>query len=284
MLLKELLESAQLPAEFSTKAETIFEAAVNEQVAAQLVSIQESFDKKLAEEKTAYITEAVATLDAVIEETVLEWAKENAVALDNEIRSQLAESFLSGLKGLFEKADIELNSDTASTQIAALTEAKQVADKAAEDAKAALVEAEQKLVAIKVKEIIAEATAGLADTVAARAAKLCEAFDFKSEDDFRAKAAMIVEAVGGKKVDEKKIEGTIDADGVQIPVTTSTNVQPQADTSSGAAPSEELVAKPAIRPEVHNADGLKEQVQALKEEHAPHYGEDLVAATMALLK
>jgi hypothetical protein len=290
-LLKHLFENADLPSDFKEKTTTLFEAAVDEKVKAQIVSIQESYDAKVDEAKAAYIAEATATIDAVVEETVLEWAKENAVALDSQVKGQLAASFLTGLRGIFEQADIELNSDTAGTKIAELTEATAAAEARAAAAQTALVEAEQKLVQHQIKEIIESKTAGLADTVAHRVAKLCEAFEFKTAEDFKVKVDMVMEAVAG-------IKGTVDTDGTIVPVTsttkaTSNNVSTEAGTH---APEDgELVVKPGAN-SVKSAEGdkgigtkvamdpLKEAYDAQRDQYAPHLGADMVAETLKLFR
>lgn len=292
-LLKALFESAELPTDFKEKTTTLFEAAVSEKVKAELVQLHEGYATKLEEAKAAFIAEAVASVDSVVEETVLEWAKENAVALDSEIKGQIAESFLQGLKGVFEKADIELTGDTAGKELVKLQEQNAELAKQAEVAKTALVEAQSKLTQIKIKEIIAEVTEGLADTQVHRVTKLVEAFDFKSEEDFRAKAALVVEAVGGKIVANND-----NGSGVMIPVPAGgANVSNKVDTESGAAGAEdgELVKKPAgtknqsaegdkAIPETVAINPLNEEVAKLHLEAAPHLHSDMVAETLKLFR
>jgi hypothetical protein len=284
-LLKSLFENAELPADFKEKTTTLFEAAVDEKVKAELVSIQESYDTKLEESKAAFLAEAIVSVDAVIEEAILEWAKENAVALDSEVKGQIAESFLAGLKGIFEKADIELNgTDTAGKELVRLQEQNAELVKAADESKAALVEAEQKLTRLKVKEIIEQLTVDLADTQADRISKLCEAFDFKNEEDFRAKVAMVLEAVAGIKAVNNGTQAVPDGK----------KNTPQVDDESGVAGDEdgELVKKPTSQKNTsaEGADGkptvmadpMKETYDAQQAEHAPHLHSDMVAETLKL--
>lgn len=320
-LLKALFENADLPAEFKTKTATLFEAAVDERVKAEVASLVESFDAKLAAATTAFITEATKTVDSVVEETVLEWAKENAVALDSQVKGQIAESFLTSLKGVFEKADIEINGGTAGVELTKLQEANAVLVKAAEASKVALVEAEGKLVSIKRAEILKQVTEGLADTQAHRVAKLVEAFDFKSEADFRSKAAMVVEAVSGKPA---PVAVNHDGDGTPIAVPAGGKNTPQIDIPAGSTGNEdgELVVKPTGTAVIsaQGADGkpvatkvitqpgldgnttphmirdpqgkpgngmpgnLKEQVELLHGNAAPHLHSDLIAETLKLFK
>jgi hypothetical protein len=288
-LLKALFENAELPTDFKEKTTTLFEAAVDERVKVELATLQESFDVKLTEAKETFAAEAVAKIDAVVEATVLEWAKENAVALDSEVKGQIAESFLQGLKGVFEKADIELSGDTAGKELVKLQEQNAELAKQAEADKAALVEAQTQLVQIKIKDIIEQVTEGLADTQAHRVAKLCEAFDFKSEDDFRAKAALVVEAVGG-------IKGTQNADGTTIAVTSSTGVVSDKVTPTGTENEDgELVTKPTGAavpsaegdngtPKENKGDPVREAYELNRDTYAPHFESDLVAEALKLFK
>lgn len=291
-LLKALFENAELPTDFKEKTTTLFEAAVDERVKAELVKVQEAFDAKVDTAKTDFVTEATATIDAVVEETVLEWAKENAVALDSQIKGQIAESFLTDLKSVFEKADIELSGDTAGAKIAELTEAAAAAEAKTVAAQAALVEAEQKLTKHAIKEILEAKTVGLADTVAHRVTKLCEAFDFKSAEDFASKVDMVMEAVGGIKA------VTDDGSGSPIAVPAGgAKVSDKVSTEAGAhAPEDgELVVKPAGTSNT-SAEGskgesktvainpLKEAYDMQRDLYAPHLEADMVAETMKLFR
>lgn len=250
-LLQALFENADLPADFKQKTETIFEAAVDEAVKAQLVTIQESFDAKVDSAKEKFVTESTEAVNAIVESTVLEWAKENAVALDSAAKASLAESFLTDLRGMFEKADVEMSGDVAGQKITELTESNTKLMSEAQTLQTQFNEAQSKLTKLHVKSIIEAVTVGLADTTAHRVAKLCEAFEYKSDEDFRAKVTMVLEAVAG-------IKGTFNADGTIVAVTDAGSSQSQVDADSGAAGPEdgELVNKPAGN-SVKSAEGDK---------------------------
>lgn len=313
-LLKSLFENAGLPTDFEEKASTLFEAAVEEKVKEQLNTLQESFDAKLAASKEEFVAEAVELLDKTVQEAIVEWSTENAEAIDTSIKGTIAESFLSGLRGLFEHAEVEIKGD-AEGKIKALQEQVESLTKSVEDTKAALTEAQETIVSAKIKSIVESVTVGLSDTEALRVSRLVEAFDFKSEEDFRAKVELVKEAVTGGAssaphsagdgrpgsavaADPKKnefnapnsgegsgntnhptetkkqkdgtpassvkveagIKGTVDADGVIIPV------------KEGETSTDEEKAS------------LKEQYEQIKANNAPHLDADLVAATLAILK
>lgn len=304
-LLKALFESAELPADFKEKTTTLFEAAVDEKVKAEVATLAESFQSKLETAKAEFLAEAVKTVDSVIEETVLEWAKENAVALDSEVKGQIAESFLSSLRAVFEKADIELSGDTAGKELVKLQEQNADLVKKAEAAKNALTEAQDRLTQIKIKEIIAEVTAGLADTQVHRVTKLVEAFAFISEEDFRVKAALVVEAVGGKIVAVNNGNQAVPAG----PSNVSNQVGALASAPTDGPQDGKLLGKPGVgNKSADGNDGTPESSQVIDEpgldpatphmtftppgakdkkatmEAAPHLHANLVEETLKLFK
>lgn len=303
-LLKSLFENADLPADFQEKTKTLFEAAIAESLKIELATMQESFDSKLELSKAQFVTESIALIDGVVEETVIEWAKENAVALDSELKSQLAESFLSGLKGLFEKADVTLSADNAANaEITSLQEQVATLTKTVEEAKAVQALAEQKLVESQIKDILAKITEGLSETTAFRVTKLCEAFQFKSAEDFEAKALLVLEAVGG-------VKGTVDVDGTKVPVDGKAAKVTQADDATGEVAPDTVVTKPGSdsaapfkgtgddatktnvkTPMKTEAELIKDRNAALAEtyarnkaEYAPHLDADMVSETLKLFK
>jgi hypothetical protein len=200
---------------------------------------------------------------------------------------------------VFEKADIELSGDTAGKELVKLQEANAALSAEAAATKQALVEAQGALSQIKRKEVIAQVTEGLADTQIHRVTKLLEAFDFKTEDDFRNKAALVVEAVGGKA-----IKGTHDADGVIVAVTGDTTpvATSKIDSASTGVENPEgvLVTKPAgaesgangANASAEGADGkgavvkdpVTEAYNHARDTYAPHFEADMVAETLKLFK
>ena len=282
-LLSTLFEQSELPTDFKEKTKVLFESAlaeaVDEKIKAELLVLNESFDSKLAKEKATFVSESVALIDAVLEETTLEWAKENVVALEGQMTGQLAESFLQGIKGLLEKADVEMAVVDAGSELTKLQEQVSVLTKTVEEKSTALVESEKSIVTMKTKEITKQLTEGLADTVKHRFTRLCEAFEYKSAEDFQLKAAMVLEAITGGKTIE--ITGTQNADGTIIPVGTE-KVKIAQVSMEATDPTDpiEVVNKPADEAQA----ALQEAFAQKKALNAPHYGEDLVAQTLKLMR
>lgn len=96
-----LFGSEELTEEFKEKTAVLFEAAVNARVIAETARIEEEYQEKLTKELTESVEILRDQIDQYLSFTANEWLKENQVAIDTSIRSQLAESFIKGLHGLY---------------------------------------------------------------------------------------------------------------------------------------------------------------------------------------
>lgn len=199
-LLKQLFENAGLPADFETKATSVFEAAIKEQVdatvATETAKLAEAMEKKLTEQKEAFVAEQTAMLESFIDGVVTEWATENAVNLDTSIKAELAESFLSGLGKLYKEHNVEVTPDS-QTVVESLQ--KQVAELTTKlDEQATAIADKVKLVeGFERSQVVAELSKDLAATQAERVAKLAQHLVFESTDSFKQKVGFLVEAVAG---------------------------------------------------------------------------------------
>ena len=97
-----LLAGEDLSEEFQEKARTIFEAAIKTKVAEIKEDLQAAYEEALIEEVQAVKSELVERVDAYLEYVADEWVSENALAVEAGLKTEMTESFLSGMKGLFE--------------------------------------------------------------------------------------------------------------------------------------------------------------------------------------
>ena len=94
---------ADLSEEFKEKAATIFETAVKTRLAEKGKEIQAKADKEVEEKTSAIKEELVEKVDSYLNYVVEEWIKDNKLAIDKGIRSEIAEDFISGLKKSFQR-------------------------------------------------------------------------------------------------------------------------------------------------------------------------------------
>ena len=98
-----LLEGEELSEEFQTKARTIFEGAIRSKVAEIKEELQESYAVALVEELDKIKEGLTDRVDAYLEYVADEWFVENALQVETGIKSEMTESFLEGMKSLFEE-------------------------------------------------------------------------------------------------------------------------------------------------------------------------------------
>ena len=197
-----------LSEDFKQKTKVIFEAAINEQVKAHKKVVTEQVvaqynDKLKAAKKQLQeqlnvkaqqieddLTESVTGFLQVMVER---WVRDNQVALERNMRSELTEGFIDGLKNLFEEHYIDVPEkkfdliEAQETQIRKLEEKLQQAHA---DASKALNESTE----LQRKFVIAEASKGLTDTQKVKLNKLVESVDFEDADKFGTKVGMLVES------------------------------------------------------------------------------------------
>lgn len=191
----ELLGTAQdLSEEFRNKAATLFEAAVNAKVTAELAALEEKFDSALNDKVEQIKEEQTNQIDQYLTAVVAEWAKENEEKLKVSVRAEIAESFMNGLRDLLEEHYIEVPEEAVDVVEALSAKNDEIAEElfAAHEAMEAL---QEELAALKKKNAIAEASAGMTETQADRFAQLAEGLQF--DDTFITKLNVIKESVVG---------------------------------------------------------------------------------------
>jgi len=99
---------ADLSEEFKDKAATIFETAVRTRIKEQTKILEAQFEEKLSTEKETMKEAMVEKVDSYLNYVVEEWMKENELAVERGIRTEIAEDFISGLKTLFKEHYIDV--------------------------------------------------------------------------------------------------------------------------------------------------------------------------------
>ena len=106
-----LFGGEELSEEFQTKAKTIFEAAVNSKVNVVKEEMAAEYEKTLTEHLETVKSELVERTDAYLEYVSDEWLKENAIEVEHGLKTEMTESFLSGMKTLFEDHYVSIPDD-----------------------------------------------------------------------------------------------------------------------------------------------------------------------------
>ena len=107
-----LVQGEELSEEFKTKASTIFEAAVHQKVmevaTEKIGDLEKEYQSNLQEEIVSFRDELTDKVDGYLNYVVEEWMRENELALEGSLRSEITEEFIGGLKNLFTEHYIEV--------------------------------------------------------------------------------------------------------------------------------------------------------------------------------
>ena len=195
-----LVAGEDLSEEFRERAVTIFEAAVTAKVNAETIALQEAFESTLTEEVEQIKTELAEKVDDYLTYAAESWMKENALQIEHGIKTEMAESFFNGLKGLFLEHNFTVPEEKFNLLDGMVEEIDDMEAKLNEqiDANVAL----NKRIGEFVKmEIVNECAVGLAETQKEKLASLAEGVEFETEEDFRKKVETIKESYFTRKAE-----------------------------------------------------------------------------------
>jgi len=182
----------ELSEDFRQRATAIFEAAVIARVNNSIQDITEALEEKYAQEISEYKDTIVEKVDAYLNYVVENWMEENKLAIENGLRTEIAEDFISGLKVLFKEHYIDVPEE----KYDVIGELQAKVEGLEENLNSQLennVELKAEVSELKKKIIVSEMTDDLADTEVSKLGKLLEGVDFENEDIYREKVKVIKE-------------------------------------------------------------------------------------------
>ena len=188
-----LLEGEELSEEFQEKAKTIFEAAITSRVAAIKESLETEYSEKLAEETEGVKAELNERVDSYLEYVADEWFTENQLAVEQGLKSEMSESFLSGMKSLFEEHYVtipEEKYDVLESMVEKLDEMETKLNEQIEKN----VSLNSRLAESVADGILESVSEGLAATQKEKLASLSESVEFEREESYREKLVTLKES------------------------------------------------------------------------------------------
>ena len=188
-----LLAGEELSEEFQEKAKTIFEAAITSRVAAIKESLETEYSEKLAEETEGVKAELNERVDSYLEYVADEWFTENQLAVEQGLKSEMSESFLSGMKSLFEEHYVtipEEKYDVLESMVEKLDEMETKLNEQIEKN----VSLNSRLAESVADGILESVSDGLAATQKEKLASLSESVEFESEESYREKLVTLKES------------------------------------------------------------------------------------------
>jgi len=195
--LASLFDGENLTEEFKLKAETIFQAAINEKVSIIEQHILQAAKEVLEEQTVVNQNQLVEHIDGYLNYVVNEWMEENKVAIEHGLRTEIAENFIHGLKSLFETSFIDVPQEKYNI----LDDLYGANEDLQENVNTLIKEnmdLKNEITARLCAEAFIEEASGLADTEIEKLAKLSEGIEFADVNQYREKVALLKESYFGQ--------------------------------------------------------------------------------------
>ena len=158
----ELVNGENLSEEFKAKAATIFEAAVVTRVKQELAKLEEEFDTRLDEQVEVIKEGLIEKVDGYLNYVVEQWMNDNELALENGVKLEIFESFVSNMRNVFEQHNIELPEEKYDV-VGELAEEVEAAKASLDEQVAANIALFEELNEMKRQAAIKEACGGMAE-------------------------------------------------------------------------------------------------------------------------
>ena len=193
-----LLSGEDLSEEFKEKAKVIFEASINAKITDIENQLNEQYEKALNEQVEEIKVELTERTDAYLEYVADEWLKENALAVENGIKTEMTESFMEGMKKLFEEHYVTLPEDKYDVLENMVDKLDEMETKLNEQIEKN-VALNQKLGESTADSIFNNVAEGLATSQKEKFKSLAESVEFESEESYRGKIETLKESYFGQK-------------------------------------------------------------------------------------
>jgi hypothetical protein len=200
-----LVNGEDLSEEFKTKAATIFEAAVKSKISKIRKQIRDESKTYMENQTETMQTEMTEKMDEYMNYVVKEWMEENKLAVETGVRNEVTESFISGLKKLFEEHYIDVPSEKEDVFESLVQEVAELETKLDEQTQKHMDTAKE-LNTYKAKDIFHDLTDGMVDTDIDKMKELTEDVDYESDKQYKEKLNIIKNSYfkTDKKLDDNK--------------------------------------------------------------------------------
>ena len=210
--LSKISESLELSEENAEKARTIFKAAINSKVEEAKAELEEHYQSELKTQVETVKEELTSSVDKYLTYCAEEWTKENELAIERGLRSEMTENFIQGLKTLFVEHYVEVPEDKYDVMDELANRLDEMESKL--DAEVSKnMEINEELGSLKRQNVVTKACEDLSESQKEKMISLSNGVDFTDQADFEEKVAEIKEAyfgIEGESIAEETVqeEGT----------------------------------------------------------------------------
>lgn len=188
-----LFSGEELSEEFQEKAKTVFEAALHARVEEVKAQIQENYEATIAEELEGIKGQLAEKVESYLEYVAQEWIEENALQIEHGLKTEMTESFLHGMKSLFEDHYVSIPEDKYDVVENMVEKLDDMETKLNEQIERNI-QLNRRLGETTAEGIFAEVSEGLALTQKEKLASLAEGVEFEGEESYRDKLATLRES------------------------------------------------------------------------------------------
>ena len=210
-----LFEGEELSEEFQSKARTIFEAAIKEKVSEIKENLQTAYEQALVEEVASVRDELTERVDAYLEYVADEWIQENQLQVESGLKTEMTESFLEGMKSLFEEHYVSVPEDKYDVLESMVDKLDEMESKLNEQIERN-VALNQRLAESTSDVILADVAEGLALSQKEKLASLASNVEFESETDYREKLVKLKESYFPSKTSAPSAHSETISEGTQV--------------------------------------------------------------------
>ena len=191
--LDELADAQNASDDFKMKAKVIFESALNEKLKMEVTRLEEEFSTRFEQE----ISDIAEKVEGFLNYTSQQWLEENQLVVENGIRNELSESFMQGLKSLFEDHYVTLPDEKYDVFESMVAKLDDMEDKLNEQIEQN-VSLSSQMSEFQRQALVAEAAWDLSEAGKEKLARLSESVEFESEDHYRQKLNVLKESFAGE--------------------------------------------------------------------------------------
>jgi chemotaxis protein histidine kinase CheA len=185
-----LIDGEELSEDFKTKAATIFEAAVKSKIAKIRKQVREESKKDMEEKTESIQKEMTEKMDEYMNYVVKEWMEENKLAVEQGVRNEVTESFISGLKKLFEEHYIDVPAEKEDVFESLVQEVAELETKLDEQTQKHMDNVKE-LNTYKAKDAFRDIVEGMVDTDIEKMKELTEDVDYETDEQYKEKLNII---------------------------------------------------------------------------------------------
>ena len=188
-----LFAGEELSEEFQDKARTIFETAIKTKAAEITEAVKAEYEAQLSEEVASVKAELVERVDSYLEYVAQEWMTENQLAIEHGLKTEMTESFLGGMKSLFEEHYVSIPEEKYDVLESMVEKLDDMETKLNEQIEKN-VSLNKRLAESVADGIVDQVSEGLAQTQKEKLASLAESVEFESENQYREKLETLKES------------------------------------------------------------------------------------------